>query len=113
MKVMDDMRFPDAERLLPLPTVTFEPNAQEQQWLDDAVAAAKTSAGLKADADVDLLMLPEAKTIFEQLFGDSSASTDADSLMSEGLKLLQQSRMLRQMLSQRILTWMPYEVEVK
>ncbi len=23
MKVMDDMRFPDAERLLPLPTVTF------------------------------------------------------------------------------------------
>jgi len=81
--------------------------------LEDAIAAAKTSAGLKADADVDLLMLPEAKTIFEQLFGDPSASTDAESLLSEGIHLLQQSKTLRQMLSQRILMWMPYDVQVK
>ena len=81
--------------------------------LQDAIAAAKTSAGLKADADVELLMLPEPKTIFEQLFGDPSASTDTDSLVSEGVKLLQQSKMLRQMLSQRILMWMPYDVQVK
>ncbi len=81
--------------------------------LEDAIAAAKTSAGLKADADVELLMLPEAKTIFEQLFGDQSASTDTESLLSEGIRLLQQSKMLRQMLSQRVLMWMPYEVQVK
>ena len=81
--------------------------------LEDAIVAAKTSAGLKADADVDLLVLPEPKTIFEQLFGDPSASTDADSLVSEGMRLLQQSKMLRQVLSQRILTWMPYDVQVK
>ena len=58
-------------------------------------------------------MLPEAKTIFEQLFGDQSASTDTESLLSEGIRLLQQSKMLRQMLSQRVLMWMPYEVQVK
>ena len=81
--------------------------------LEDAIAEAKTSAGLKADADVDLLMLPEPKTIFEQLFGDPSAATDSESLLSEGIHLLQQSRMLRQMLSQRMLMWMPYDVQVK
>ena len=81
--------------------------------LQDAIAEAKVSAGLKGDAEVDLLMLPEPKTIFEQLFGDPSASTDSESLLSEGVQLLQQSKMLRQMLSQRILMWMPYDVQVK
>ncbi len=81
--------------------------------LQDAIAAAKTAAGLKADADVDLLMLPEPKTIFEQLFGDPAASTGVDSLLSEGIHLLQQSKLLRQMLSQRVLMWMPYDVQVK
>jgi protease IV len=81
--------------------------------LNDAIAAAKVAAGLKADADVDIMVLPEPKTIFEQLFGDQSASTDAKSFVAEGLKFLRQSSMLRQLLSQRILTWMPYEIEVK
>lgn len=83
--------------------------------LQDAIAAAKTSAGLKADAEVDLMVLPEPKSIFEQLFGDASASTDFDSLLPEGLgiKIFQQTKLLRQMLSQRILLWMPYEVQVK
>jgi protease IV len=81
--------------------------------LEDAICAAKTSAGLSADADVELLVLPEPKTFFEQLFGDPSAASDADSLVSEGVHLLRQSKMLRKMLSQRVLTWMPYEVQVK
>ncbi len=81
--------------------------------LQDAIAAAKTAAGLKPDAEVDILTLPEPKTIFEQLFGDPSAASGADSLLSEGIRLLQQSRLLRQMLSQRILMWMPYQVDVK
>ena len=79
----------------------------------DAIAAAKTAAGLKADAEVDLMVLPEPKSIFEQLFGDPSASTDFDSLLPEGFKIFQQTKLLRQMLSQRILLWMPYGVEVK
>jgi hypothetical protein len=60
-----------------------------------------------------VLTLPEPKSFFEQLFGDPSASTDAESLLTQGIRLLQKSQMLRQMLSQRILTWMPCEIDVK
>ncbi len=81
--------------------------------LHDAIAAAKVAAGLKADADVELLMLPEQKTFFEQLFGDPSATTDLESLLPEGLQLLRQTVVLRQLLSARILLWMPYGVDVK
>jgi len=82
--------------------------------LDDAIAAAKTAAGLKADADVDLLVLPEAKTFFEQLFGDPSAASDMESLLpAEYRLLLGQTRLLRQLLSQKVLLWMPYGVEIK
>ena len=81
--------------------------------LEDAIAAAKTAAGLKADAEVDLMMLPEPKSIFEQLFGDPSASTDLESLLPEGFRILRQTKMLRQLLSERMLLWMPYGVQVK
>jgi protease IV len=81
--------------------------------LEDAIAAAKTAAGLKADADVELMILPEPKSFFEQLFGDPSASTDLESLLPEGFKILQQTQVLRQMLSERILLWMPYGIAIK
>jgi protease-4 len=81
--------------------------------LADAVTAAKTAAGLKADADVEIMVLPKPKSIFEQLFGDPSASTDLDSLLPEGFRILRQTKMLRELLSQRMLLWMPYGVEVK
>ena len=54
--------------------------------LEDAVAAAKMAAGLKADAEVDLLVLPEPKTFFEQLFGDPAAASDLESLLPEGFQ---------------------------
>jgi protease-4 len=81
--------------------------------LADAVADAKTAAGLKADAEVDLLVLPEAKTFFEQLFGDPSASSDLESLLPECFKIVRQTATLRQLLSERFLLWMPYSVQVK
>ena len=81
--------------------------------MEDAVAEAKTAAGLKADAEVDLLVLPEAKTIFEQFFGDPSASTEFESLLPECFKIVRQTRLLRQLLSERFLTWMPYSVQIK
>lgn len=81
--------------------------------LEDAVAAAKTAAGLKADAEVDLMVLPEPKSMFEQLFGDPSASTDLDSVLPEGLRFLRQSATLRKILSERVLLWMPYGVQIK
>jgi protease-4 len=81
--------------------------------INDAIAAAKVAAGLKADADVDLLMLPEPKSMFEQLFGDPSASTDMESLLPDAFKALWQARTLRQLLSERMLLWMPYDLQVK
>jgi protease-4 len=81
--------------------------------IEDAVTAAKTAAGLKPDAEVDFLYLPERKSLFEQLFDDSDDSSDFDSLMPECVQLLQQTKMMRQLLSERMLLWMPYSVESK
>src|SRR5208283_3404446 len=41
--------------------------------LSDAVAAAKKLAGLKPDADVEIEILPQPKSLFEQLFNGESA----------------------------------------
>jgi protease-4 len=81
--------------------------------MEDAVAAAKTAGGLKPDAEVDFLVLPERKSFFEQLFGDSDASSDMESILPECFQTLKQTTILRQLLSQRMLLWMPYSVEVK
>jgi protease-4 len=81
--------------------------------LEDAVAAAKTAAGLKADAEVELLILPESRSIFEQLFGDPSATADLESLLPECFQIVRQTKLLRQLLSERFLLWMPYSVQVK
>ncbi len=81
--------------------------------LADAVAAAKAAAGLKADADVDLIELPEPKTIFEQLFGDPAASSDLESLLSGYVPPLRQTKTIRRVLSEKILTWMPYGVQIQ
>jgi len=82
--------------------------------LDDAIAAAKVAAGLKPNEEVELLTLPEPKSLFEQLFGgDAAAAEDLKTLFPEGAELLRQGNMLRRMLDQKILTWMPYRVEVK
>jgi protease-4 len=81
--------------------------------LRDAVAAAKVAAGLKADAEVDLIVLPEPKSFFEQLFGDPAAEADFDSLLPEGFKIWQQTKVVRQLLSERFLLWMPYGVDIK
>ena len=81
--------------------------------LDDAIAAAKMAAGLKADAEVDLLVLPEPKSMFEQLFGDPSATDRLRLAVAGGLKLCGKPKLLRQMLSERMLLWMPYSVQLK
>jgi ClpP class serine protease len=39
--------------------------------LDDAIAEAKSLAGLKAEEPIDRLNLPKPKTFFESLLGDS------------------------------------------
>jgi len=95
--------------------------------LADAVVEAKRAAGLKPDAEVDLLILPQPKTIFEQLFGDSALSEEMDSAMPalqklgggldsampEVMKTLRQTRLWRQLLREPVLLWMPYGLKVR
>ena len=81
--------------------------------LDDAVSAREGGRGSEADADVDLMVLPEQKSFFEQLFGDPSASADLESLLPDGLQILRQTAVLRQLLSEPILLWMPYELKLR
>jgi protease-4 len=83
--------------------------------LNDAIFAAKNAAGLKSDAEVDLLILPEPKTIFEQLFGDSSsdAETDAKTFLPPAIDMLIQIKSLRQFFSDPILLWMPFKISIK
>jgi protease IV len=81
--------------------------------LHDAIVAAKQAAGLKADADVEIMVLPPSKSIFEQLFGDSSVTTDLESTMPEVLKAVRQTRLWRKLLSEPALLWMPYGVRIR
>jgi protease IV len=83
--------------------------------LHDALAAAKTAAGLKPDAEVELLILPEPKTIFEQIFGDSDADAEADAMtiLPKALDLLAQLKTIRQFFGEPALLWMPFRIDIK
>ena len=90
--------------------------------LNDAVAAAKTAAGVKADEKVELMILPKPKTLFEQLFGDPSATTDldtavgnplADVMTPELLEAARQASFFRQLFVEPAVLWMPYGVQIK
>ncbi len=83
--------------------------------LDDAITAAKVAAGLKPDADVDLLILPRPKSIFEQLFSDpaSDVETDAKIALPMGIDIPGQIKTIRQFFSEPVMMWMPFKVEIK
>ncbi len=83
--------------------------------LSDAIVAAKTAAGLKPDADVDLLILPEPKTIFEQIFGDNDpdAEADAKTILPKTIEALVPLKTIRQFFSEPALLWMPFRIDIK
>jgi protease-4 len=82
--------------------------------LKDAIAEAKKLAGLKADADVDLLVLPEAKSFFEQfLGGDGPELDDFTAVLPGPLKSLGNAKAWKQLLGSKVLMWMPYHIELK
>jgi protease-4 len=82
--------------------------------LKDAIAAAKKLAGLKADADVDTLVLPEPKSFFEQLMGgDGPELDDFTSVLPGSLKALGNAKAWKHLLGSKVLTWMPYHIELK
>ena len=82
--------------------------------LKDAVAEAKKLAGLKADADVDLLVLPESKSFFEQfLGGDGPELDDFTAVLPGPLKALGNAKAWKHLLGSKMLLWMPYHIELK
>jgi protease-4 len=82
--------------------------------LADALAEAKKLAGLKPGADVEIEILPQPKSFFEQLFdqeaGDASEFTAA---LPDVVKIIRQTALWRQLLGEKVLLWMPYHVELK
>ncbi len=88
--------------------------------LADAVAEAKKLAGLKPSADVEIEILPQPKSFFEQLFSGETAEanefTAADleyMVPAEIVKTIRQAALWRQLLGEKVLLWMPYHVELK
>ena len=85
--------------------------------LADAITEAKKAAGLKPDEDVELLILPEPRTIFEQLFEGPSLSTGYPLGVAAGspelLETLRQGQLLRRLFAEPTLLWMPYAVKLK
>ena len=82
--------------------------------LADAVTAAKKLAGLKPDADVDLMVLPQPRSLFEQLFGGEGPELDEfTASLPSFLKHLRSAAAWKQLLGSRVMLWMPYHVELK
>ncbi len=82
--------------------------------LHDAVDEAKKLAGLKPGADVEIEILPQPKSFFEQLFsGENAAANEFTAAMPELVKTIRQAALWRQLLGEKVLLWMPYRVELK
>jgi protease-4 len=83
--------------------------------LDDAVAEAKSLAGMKADEPVDRLLLPKPKSFLESMFGDSDMDTQLPLPAGELRKLtagLRDAEMFRRVLSGPAVV-LPYRLEIR
>lgn len=80
--------------------------------LDDAVAEAKSLAGLKADEPIDRLELPKPKSIFETLFGGSATETRLP-IPKELVEQFARAETMRRLFTRPAVLVMPYEVKIK
>jgi protease-4 len=81
--------------------------------LDDAVAEVKTMAGVASDAKIDIQVLPKPKSIFEQLFGDSTIEAEVSALAPELLEAARMTATLRRLFHEPAITLMPHVVRIK
>ena len=82
--------------------------------LADAVAEAKKLAGMKPGTDVEIEILPQPKSFFEQLFnGESAEASEFTAALPDVVKTIRQAALWRQLLGEKVLLWMPYRVELK
>jgi len=82
--------------------------------LEDAIAEAKKQAGLKPGTEVEIEILPQPKSFFEQLFNGEVADTgEFTTAVPELVKTIRQAALWRKLLGERVLLWMPYHIELK
>jgi protease-4 len=81
--------------------------------LDDAVAEVKTMAGVTPEQKIDIQVLPKPKSIFEQLFGDSSIEAEARMLAPELLEAARMTATLRKLFAEPAIMLMPHVVRIK
>lgn len=81
--------------------------------LHDAVIEAKRAAGLKADDKVDLIVLPQPRSFFEQLFGDASVAGEIDARLPGVRSALRRVKPLAGLFKEPALLLMPCWIELK
>jgi len=87
--------------------------------LHDAVIEAKKLAGLEADADVRINVLPEPTNFFESLFGDMEAEKEArfangiESVAPELMNVARKAAKLRKAFDRPAALVMPFELEIR
>ena len=81
--------------------------------LQDAIAEAKKLAGIKAEDKVDLLILPQPKSFFEQLFEGPSVESETESLAPQLLGPLKAADTLRRLFTEPAVAILPFYVEFK
>lgn len=87
--------------------------------LHDAIIEAKKLAGIDADADVRLQVLPEPTNFFESLFGDLEAEKEVrierslEGLAPEMVNLARKAAHIRQAFDRPAALVMPFDLEIK
>lgn len=82
--------------------------------LGDAVAYAKTAAGLKPEDKVELLMLPKPRSILEQLLSDpAAAAPGAEGTLPQVREVLGRAAVWERLRAQRVLMLMPYSLRLR
>jgi protease-4 len=87
--------------------------------LSDAVIEAKKLAGLDADAEVKIEVLPEPTNFFESLFGDLEAEKETrvgnavESLAPELAAVARKAARLRKTFDRPAALVMPFELEIR
>ncbi len=87
--------------------------------LHDAIIAAKKLAGLSADEQVRIEVLPEPTNFFEQLFGDLDSEkevrlgTGIDSLAPGMMKIIHRAASLRAVFDRPVAFILPFDLEIR
>jgi protease-4 len=87
--------------------------------LHDAIIEAKKLAGLEADAEVRIQVLPEPTNFFESLFGDLEAEKEVriqrsiEGLAPEMVNVARKAARLRQAFDRPAALVMPFELEIR